>query len=130
MLVIPISQYDTFVGKVTKYREALKKNNSLYSKKLLGLTKEYKSMTAANKKKYDVANYSINKQNVAPNKADKMYNPAEIVRLENRATKNIQLYEDDKEKIAKLKELIMGTWSDIASLIKVNFSQLSECSKE
>lgn len=130
MLVYPITQYEQFIAKVKKYKETLKKKGDTQSRKLIADTKEYQKLKEANTKKFEFANYTITKQNIAVNKADKMYNPTEIARLDNRATEKIKAYESEREKITCLKTIIMKSWSDIHSLCKDNFSQLVEQSRE
>ena len=113
MLVYPITQYQQFIKKVKKYKETLKKKAETQSRKLIADTKEYQKLKEANTKKFEFANYTITKQNIAVNKADKMYNPTEIARLDNRATEKIKAYESEREKMTCLKTIIMKSWSDI-----------------
>ena len=113
MLVYPITQYQQFIKKVKKYKETLKKKAETQSRELIADTKEYQKLKEANTKKFEFANYTITKQNIAVNKADKMYNPTEIARLDNRATEKIKAYESEREKMISLKTIIMKSWSDI-----------------
>ena len=113
MLVYPITQYEKFIEKVKKYKSELRKKSETQSRKLIIETKEYQKLKEANTKKFEFANYTITKQNIAANKADKMYNTKEMERLNNRATEKINAYESEREKMTELKVIIMNDWADI-----------------
>lgn len=130
LIVLPIDQLNKFISYTKNLKEVFKKNSHIISKKVINDIKEFKRQTEEGEKKFKYTQWTIEKQNTAANRPDKMYNPKELERLDQRADKNIKDFQDNKEKLDAIKMSIMNHWTDLSNIIKDNFSQLASVSRD